>query len=265
VPRATRNAGSRSGKGARHKLIEQAKPALEKGEKVQIETADAQRQPHLSAPCCRARSPSRYGHAGLPDDTIHGQADRHRRPELRRLPGARHHARTDRRRQRLRRQGPVGRSHHHRRPRFPRRARDNIIVGNTVLYGATRRGLLRGVAGERFCVRNSGATGGGRRRRRSWLRIHDRRHRRRARRPAATSPPACRAASPTCWTRTAASPAALQPGHGGRWRRCCRPEARWPASRAPSASRRVTQLKAAENPPRRYTGSRRQNHSRQLG
>ncbi len=36
---------------------------------------------------------------------------------------------------------------------------DNIIIGNTVLYGATQgEAYIRGVAGERFCVRNSGAT-----------------------------------------------------------------------------------------------------------
>ncbi len=35
---------------------------------------------------------------------------------------------------------------------------ENIIIGNTVLYGATRGNLyVRGVAGERFAVRNSGA------------------------------------------------------------------------------------------------------------
>jgi len=39
------------------------------------------------------------------------------------------------------------------------RAEDNIIVGNTVLYGAiSGECYFRGVAGERFCVRNSGAT-----------------------------------------------------------------------------------------------------------
>lgn len=38
-------------------------------------------------------------------------------------------------------------------------ANENIIVGNTVLYGATTgEAYLSGVAGERFCVRNSGAT-----------------------------------------------------------------------------------------------------------
>ncbi len=36
---------------------------------------------------------------------------------------------------------------------------ENIIVGNTVMYGATTgESFLSGVAGERFCVRNSGAT-----------------------------------------------------------------------------------------------------------
>src|SRR5450830_493886 len=38
-------------------------------------------------------------------------------------------------------------------------AHENIIVGNTVMYGATTgESYFRGVAGERFCVRNSGAS-----------------------------------------------------------------------------------------------------------
>ena len=38
------------------------------------------------------------------------------------------------------------------------KAEKNIIVGNTVLYGATGGSLyVNGIAGERFCVRNSGA------------------------------------------------------------------------------------------------------------
>jgi glutamate synthase domain-containing protein 3 len=37
------------------------------------------------------------------------------------------------------------------------RAEDNAIVGNTVLYGATSgKAFFRGLAGERFAVRNSG-------------------------------------------------------------------------------------------------------------
>ncbi len=38
------------------------------------------------------------------------------------------------------------------------RAEDNIIIGNVALYGATGgKAYINGVAGERFCVRNSGA------------------------------------------------------------------------------------------------------------
>lgn len=38
-------------------------------------------------------------------------------------------------------------------------AEDNIIIGNVALYGATSGNVfINGVAGERFCVRNSGAT-----------------------------------------------------------------------------------------------------------
>jgi glutamate synthase domain-containing protein 3 len=41
----------------------------------------------------------------------------------------------------------------------PFAAEDNVIVGNTVLYGATAgRAFFRGLAGERFAVRNSGAS-----------------------------------------------------------------------------------------------------------
>ena len=39
------------------------------------------------------------------------------------------------------------------------RAEENIIVGNVALYGATSgKAFINGIAGERFCVRNSGAT-----------------------------------------------------------------------------------------------------------
>ena len=41
----------------------------------------------------------------------------------------------------------------------PIRPEENIIVGNTVMYGViSGEAYFRGVAGERFCVRNSGAT-----------------------------------------------------------------------------------------------------------
>lgn len=39
------------------------------------------------------------------------------------------------------------------------KAHDNIIIGNVALYGATSgKAYINGIAGERFCVRNSGAT-----------------------------------------------------------------------------------------------------------
>jgi glutamate synthase (NADPH) large chain len=91
------------------------------------------------------------------------------------------------------------------------RSPQNIIVGNTVLYGAIAgECYFRGVAGERFAVRNSGAiavvegtgdhgceymTGG-------VVVVLGRR--------AAISRPACRAASPMCWTRTAVRATAVQ-------------------------------------------------------
>jgi glutamate synthase (NADPH) large chain len=42
---------------------------------------------------------------------------------------------------------------------FKGTAHENIIIGNTVMYGATTgEAYFNGVAGERFCVRNSGAS-----------------------------------------------------------------------------------------------------------
>ena len=44
-------------------------------------------------------------------------------------------------------------------PEAPFVPQENVIAGNTILYGATRGEVfLRGKVGERFCVRNSGAT-----------------------------------------------------------------------------------------------------------
>ena len=41
----------------------------------------------------------------------------------------------------------------------PFKSEDNILIGNVALYGATSgKAFFRGVAAERFCVRNSGAT-----------------------------------------------------------------------------------------------------------
>ena len=142
-----------------HELIAAAQPALENGEPVRLERTIRNVNRTVGA-MLSGEVAKRYGHAGLPEDTISVQLHRHRRPELRRLPGARRVARADRRRQRLCRQGPVGRP----RRRAPaargaqRDPTENIIVGNTVLYGAIAgEAYFEGVAGERFAVRNSGA------------------------------------------------------------------------------------------------------------
>ena len=96
-------------------------------------------------------------------------------------------------------------------------AEENIIIGNVVLYGATSgEAFFNGVAGERFAVRNSGATavvegvgdhgceymtqgprGRSRRLRQKFCRGHERRH------------------SPMFSTSEANSPRALQSRFGG--------------------------------------------------
>ena len=103
----------------------------------------------------------RHGAAGPAAGHDHAQVHRLGGAELRRLPGARHRGRARGRRQRLLRQGPLGRPHRRRTRRATATfvPEDNIIVGNVSLYGATGGEVfLRGLAGERFCVRNSGAT-----------------------------------------------------------------------------------------------------------
>ncbi len=47
----------------------------------------------------------------------------------------------------------------HPSPDAPYKAEENIIIGNVALFGATSgEAYINGIAGERFCVRNSGAT-----------------------------------------------------------------------------------------------------------
>ncbi len=79
--------------------------------------------------------------------------------ELRRVPGAGRDAAADRRCERLPRQGlSGGRIVVQTPPEAPFAAHENIIVGNTLLYGATcGEVFINGLAGERFAVRNSGA------------------------------------------------------------------------------------------------------------
>ncbi len=142
-----------------HKLIELARPALERREKVSfilpIRNVNRTVGTMLSGEVAR-----RYGHDGLPEDTIHvqfnGTAGQSFGAFLSRgitldlvgeandyvgkgLSGGRVVVR------------PTN--------DFRGKADENIIVGNTVMYGAIEGEVfISGVGGERFCVRNSGAT-----------------------------------------------------------------------------------------------------------
>ncbi len=113
-----------------------------------------------SAPCSATRSPRPPAGSGLPEDTIDIDPRRHRRPELRGVRARRRHAAPGRRHERLLRQGPLGRTPDRASADdAPFVAEEQIIAGNVIAYGATSGELfIRGQVGERFCVRNSGAT-----------------------------------------------------------------------------------------------------------
>ena len=143
-----------------HVLIEQAQPALERGEKVQIDVA-IKNHNRTFGTLLSSRIAERYGLAGLPEDTIYikaaGTAGQSFGAWLAKgvtielagegndyvgkgLSGGK-----------LIIYPPAGSA--------IEEAEENIIVGNTVLYGAvTGECYFRGVGGERFAVRNSGAT-----------------------------------------------------------------------------------------------------------
>ena len=147
-------------RAADHQLIEQAKPALERGEPVKIEI-DIHNYNRTFGSMLSGRLAEQYGHAGLADDTIHikvrGTAGQSLGAWLARgitielsgegndyvgkgLSGGRIVVYPPA-------ESAIG------------KAEENIIVGNTVLYGAiSGECYFRGVAGERFAVRNSGAT-----------------------------------------------------------------------------------------------------------
>jgi glutamate synthase (NADPH/NADH) large chain len=142
-----------------NKLIQEARAALDRGAKVQIETAirnvDRATGAMLSGEVARV-----YGHTGLPDDTIDIRASGTAGQSFGAFLA---HGVT------LRLEGDandyVGKGLSGGRVIvYPSRdakkiaPQDSIIVGNTVLYGAiSGECYFRGVAGERFAVRNSGA------------------------------------------------------------------------------------------------------------
>ncbi|CAM3978228.1 glutamate synthase-related protein [Bordetella muralis] len=141
-----------------HLLIERSKPALERGEKVSFITPVRNRNRTIGAMLSGAVA-ARYGHDGLPDDTIHIQCNGTAGQSF----GAflAHGITLD-----LVGEGNdyVGKGLSGGRiiVRSPNDFRgfgpDHIIAGNTVLYGALAgEAFFNGVAGERFAVRNSGA------------------------------------------------------------------------------------------------------------
>ncbi|WP_397475643.1 glutamate synthase-related protein [Pusillimonas sp.] len=142
-----------------HQLIERARPAIEQGEKVSFITPVRNRNRSIGAMLSGVVA-ARHGHEGLPDDSIHIQCNGTAGQSF----GAflAHGVTLD-----LVGEGNdyVGKGLSGGRiiVRSPNDFRgygpEHIIVGNTVLYGAlSGQAYFSGVAGERFAVRNSGAS-----------------------------------------------------------------------------------------------------------
>jgi glutamate synthase domain-containing protein 3 len=141
-----------------NRLIELAMPALERGEKVTIETPirNINRTVGTMLSYEIAR---RYGHDGLADDTIHirlaGSAGQSFGAFLARGVTLDHIGDTN---DYCGKGLSGGRISVQPSPKFRGEPTENIITGNVVLYGAIcGEAYFRGVAGERFAVRNSGA------------------------------------------------------------------------------------------------------------
>jgi len=141
-----------------NELIRLAAPALERAEPVAIDLPI--RNVHRTVGTMLGHElTKRYGGAGLPDDTITvrftGSAGQSfgaflpRGITLRLDGDANDYTGKGLSGGRIVIRPPEG---------SPFRAEENIIAGNVILYGATSGEMyLRGVVGERFCVRNSGA------------------------------------------------------------------------------------------------------------
>ena len=143
-----------------NELIRQAKPALNNGEKVTIDI-DIHNHNRTFGTMLSGRVAEKYGHQGLPDDTISinvtGTAGQSfgawaTKGVTLKLTGEGNDYVG---------KGLSGGKIIIRTPSDCKieKSEENIIVGNTVLYGAiSGEAYFNGVGGERFCVRNSGAT-----------------------------------------------------------------------------------------------------------
>jgi len=142
-----------------NELIRQAKPALQDGTPVKIKTPIVNIDRSFGA-MLSGRVAERYGYQGLADDTIYIKASgtagqsfgafTARGVTIELVGEANDYVGKGLSGGRLVIYPPAD---------CPIVAEENIIVGNTVLYGAiSGECYFRGVAGERFAVRNSGAT-----------------------------------------------------------------------------------------------------------
>src|SRR4051812_5706833 len=140
-----------------HEIIEQAMPALERGEKVHLAMRVRNRHRTVGG-LLSGEVARRHGAEGLPDDTIvvraHGHGGQSFGGWLMRgvtvmLDGDANDYTG---------KGLSGGVLSVRPPENAAYvAEENVLIGNTVLYGATGgRAFFRGLAGERFAVRNSG-------------------------------------------------------------------------------------------------------------
>ncbi|MFP5382517.1 MAG: glutamate synthase-related protein [Gammaproteobacteria bacterium] len=142
-----------------NQLIALAEPALSAGKKVAIDLPVRNVNRTVGA-MLSGELAKRYGYAGLPDDTIRirltGSAGQSFGAFLAKgitleLVGEGNDY--------VGKGLSGGRIVIHRHADFRGDSSENIICGNTVMYGATGgEAFLSGVAGERFCVRNSGGT-----------------------------------------------------------------------------------------------------------
>jgi len=141
-----------------NRLIELSQSALEHGEKVTIDTPVRNINRTLGT-MLSYEIAKRYGHDGLPDDTIHirlaGSAGQSFGAFLAKGVTLDHIGDTN---DYCGKGLCGGRISVQPSPKFRGEPTENIITGNVVLYGAIcGEAYFRGVAGERFAVRNSGA------------------------------------------------------------------------------------------------------------
>ncbi|MDJ0954678.1 MAG: glutamate synthase large subunit, partial [Acidimicrobiia bacterium] len=139
-------------------LIKKSAPALDDGSPVRIEMPIVNTNLAVGA-MLSGEVARRYGHAGLPDDTIHvkleGTAGQSFGAWL--AKGVTLHLEGDAN-DYVGKGMSGGRIIIEAEPAGPTVPRENIIIGNTVLYGAISGDCyFNGGAGERFAVRNSGA------------------------------------------------------------------------------------------------------------